>query len=117
MYALALDQYLPAVAGVCAEEGAQQFGAARAQHPGNAEDFAFVEFEAHIGEGVLARQALHLQHRDRARLQIIRPLLLRDCAEHHLHDLRDARLPHRHRANVMPVAQDRDSVGDRVQFL
>ena len=59
-YALALDCDLSAVAGVCAEEGAQQFGTAGTQHPGNAEDFALVEREAHIGEGVPARQALHL---------------------------------------------------------
>ena len=86
---MAVDRDRAAVGLVCAEHGAQDLGAARAEQAGKAEDFAGIEIEGDVAEQAAARQIPDLEHRPHLAIDrdARRPLGVGDVAEHHVDDL------------------------------
>src|SRR6266403_3968569 len=112
------DEDLAGLEGVRAEDGPGHFGAAGADQPGESQDLAAPELEAHVLDGAAAPEPARLQ-RDLG-VGLVRDLagrLVDGAAHHHPDDLVDAGVARRKGVHVLPVAQHRDPVGDLLELL
>ena len=118
--ALPVEQHLAAGLEVGAVDQPRQFGAARADQPGNAQHFALVQLEAAwLDPPAAVGDALDLEdHRSAAAVRVV--LLLVEAgqvaADHHLDQRVGGELGALDGADIGAVAQHRDPVGQLVDL-
>ena len=108
---------MTAVIAVHAEEGAEQLGAARAQHAGDAQDLSLFQLEADILKFSGPGQVLHLHDRLVLYRQVGRAALELHIAEHHLDNALVVQLGDILLADQLAVPQHGDRVGDLPDLL
>ncbi len=77
---------LAVVKRICAEDGAEEFGAAGAEHAGDSEDFAAMEGEVDVVEFIFAGKIADFEERLGRGLKGLGALVLDDGAEDHSDD-------------------------------
>ena len=105
------------VGAVRAEDGSRDLGAPGADEPGEAEDLAAMQVEAHVLDGAAAAQVADVEHHVRVGLVDHRSLFEDGAPDHHPDDLLDRRVLRLHSRDVLAVAHDRDPVGDPLELF